>query len=367
MNIKKKLPDWNEDPNNDCFTISIKKGIKKSHLKSVSTAKINKTPLSIEEHIAGVLENKRRILSQTITLIESRLPAHNQKAEEIIQKLLPHSGNSIRIAISGVPGAGKSTLIEELGLILIQRGYKVAVLAIDPTSSLSGGSILGDKTRMEKLSRSPQAFIRPSPTGGNLGGVAKKTRETINICEAAGYNFIIIETVGIGQSEITVRSMVDFFLLVLIAGGGDELQGIKRGVMEICDAVIINKSDGNNELPAQSAKTTYQNALHLLTPVTEGWKPRVHTCSAIRKKGLLEILQTIDEFHKITKDNMFFTTRRSKQSFEWLISLINDKLKEVFYSNPLINDELAHLKDKVTKNQLFPVIAAKKLLDKFLS
>ena len=366
MKEKRKLPDWNTDRTNNAFTIQIKKGIKKSSIRSTEVENLKKHQLSIQEHITGVLKNNRRILSQTITLIESKLPAHNQKAEEIIQNILPHSGQSIRIAVSGVPGAGKSTLIEELGLLLIEQNFKVAVLAIDPTSSLSHGSILGDKTRMEKLSRSQNAFIRPSPTGGNLGGVAKKTRETINICEAAGYNFIIIETVGIGQSEITVRSMVDFFLLMLIAGGGDELQGIKRGVMEICDTVVINKADGDNESNAINAKRTYQNALHLLTPVTLGWTPRVITSSALYKKGLNEILKIINNFNELTKKNQFFHKRRSTQAYEWLISLINDKLNEIFYSDPLVRDELVNIKTKVINNQLFPAIAAQKLLDKFL-
>jgi len=256
--------------------------------------------LSVDEYFEGITSGNRTILSKAITLIESSLPSHAEIAQEIIERCLPQSGKSMRIGITGVPGVGKSSFIEALGLMLTERGHKLAVLAIDPSSENSKGSILGDKTRMEGLSVHPAAFIRPSPSAGTLGGVARKTRETIILCEAAGYDTIIVETVGVGQSETAVHSMVDFFLLLMLAGAGDELQGIKRGIMEIADALVITKADAGNITKALQAKSEYENALHLFPPSESGRTPRVRTCSAHKNEGMEEIWNIISEYKTFT-------------------------------------------------------------------
>ncbi len=257
--------------------------------------------INIQKYITGILAGDRVMLARAITLIESNAPHHFTAAQSLLRELLPHTGNAVRIGITGVPGAGKSTLIEILGGMLCAQGHKVAVLAVDPTSSLTGGSILGDKTRMEQLSREPNAFIRPSPTGGMLGGVARKTRESILLCEAAGFNVVIVETVGTGQSEISVRSMVDFFLLVLVPGAGDELQGIKKGVVEIADAILINKADGENKIPAEAARVEYNRALHYLAPSADGWTTRAYTGSALTGEGIANIWAVIQRFINVDK------------------------------------------------------------------
>jgi LAO/AO transport system ATPase len=322
-----------------------------------------KKTLSVAQYVDGILNGDITILSQAVTLVESSKPDHQEIAQEIILKCLPFSGNSVRIGITGVPGVGKSTFIEAMGKFITSKGEKLAVLAIDPSSERTKGSILGDKTRMEELSSDPLAYIRPSPSAGSLGGVARKTRETIILCEAAGYKNIFIETVGVGQSETAVHSMVDFFLLLMLAGAGDELQGIKRGIMEMADAITINKADGNNVERAGLARIQYQNALHLFPATESGWKPKVLTCSAYMKTGISEIWETIDEYLSMTKANNYFQYRRNEQSKFWMYETINEQLRNDFYQNETIGQELAEAEKKVLKEELSSFVAARKLLD----
>ena len=322
-----------------------------------------KKTLSVAQYVDGILNGDITILSQAVTLVESSKPDHQEIAQEIIVKCLPFSGNSVRIGITGVPGVGKSTFIEAMGKFITSKGEKLAVLAIDPSSERTKGSILGDKTRMEELSSDPLAYIRPSPSAGSLGGVARKTRETIILCEAAGYKNIFIETVGVGQSETAVHSMVDFFLLLMLAGAGDELQGIKRGIMEMADAITINKADGNNVERAGLARIQYQNALHLFPATESGWKPKVLTCSAYMKTGIKEIWETIDEYLSMTKANNYFQYRRNEQSKFWMYETINEQLRNDFYQNETISEKLAEAENKVLKEELSSFVAARKLLD----
>lgn len=322
-----------------------------------------KRSLSVSQYVEGILNGDITILSQAVTLVESSKPEHQEIAQEIIVKCLPFSGNSVRIGITGVPGVGKSTFIEAMGKHITSQGQKLAVLAIDPSSERTKGSILGDKTRMEDLSIDPNAYIRPSPSAGSLGGVARKTREIIILCEAAGFNHIFIETVGVGQSETAVHSMVDFFLLLMLAGAGDELQGIKRGIMEMADAITINKADGNNIEKAGLARIQYQNALHLFPATESGWKPKVLTCSAYMKTGISEIWDTVDEYMKMTKGNNYFQHRRNEQSKFWMYETINEQLRNDFYQNEQIETLMAESEEKVLNEEISSFVAAKKLLD----
>ena len=315
-----------------------------------------------EYYIQGVLDSNRLMLSRTITLIESSLPVHQDMVRGIIDRLLPHTGKAIRLGITGVPGAGKSTYIDSFGALLTELGHRVAVLAIDPSSTRSGGSILGDKTRMLNLSVNDRAFIRPSPSGGTLGGVARKTRETMLVCEAAGFDVLIIETVGVGQSETTVSSMVDFFLVLMIAGAGDELQGIKKGVLEVADAIVINKADGVNKRRAELARRQYETALHLLTPGSKDWSPPVLTCSALKQTGLEEIWEMIGQHRSVMLTNGEHQQRRKQQALDWMHFLLSEGLKNWFYSHPEIARELPNLTRDINNQKISPAAAASQLL-----
>ncbi len=317
---------------------------------------------SPEEYVEGILSHDRLALARTITLIESTLPAHQERARIIVNQLLPHTGKGIRIGITGVPGAGKSTYIETFGTMLTEIGHKVAVLAIDPSSSRSGGSILGDKTRMEKLAVNPKAFIRPSPSSGTLGGVGRKTRETMLVCEAAGYDVAIIETVGVGQSETTVSSMVDFFLVLMIAGAGDELQGIKKGVLEVADAIVINKADGDNVTRAEIAQREYETALHMLMPNSPNWTPPVLTCSSINGNGIDKIWETIKEHRTKLTDCGEMASKRKTQALDWMSFLLDDGLRQWFYNTPDVKKALNELQKDVESKNTSPTAAADMLL-----
>jgi len=321
---------------------------------------------TIPEYLKGIRSGDRTILSRAITLIESALPEHQKIAQEIIDACLPFAGKSLRIGITGVPGVGKSTFIEALGEIITQKGHKLAVLAIDPSSERTKGSILGDKTRMEQLSADKNAFIRPSPSAGSLGGVARKTRESIILCEAAGFDVIFIETVGVGQSETAVHSMVDFFLLLMLAGAGDELQGIKRGIMEMADAIAINKADGDNLQKAQRAKAEYKNALHLFPPTQSGWEPKVLTCSALTGDGIEELWQTILDYKTESHQNSFFARNRNEQAKYWMYQSIHENLQNDFYQNETIQKELKEIEKKVLNREMSSFKAAQELLNLYL-
>jgi len=318
--------------------------------------------MNIQSYIDGVLSGDRRVLARTITLIESSLPDHRQMAAGIIEGLLPHTGKAVRLGITGVPGVGKSTFIETFGMYLTGQGNRLAVLAVDPSSTRSRGSIMADKTRMEQLCVEPGAFIRPSPSGGSLGGVARKTRETMLLCEAAGFDIILVETVGVGQSETAVASMVDFFLVLMLAGAGDELQGIKKGVLEIADALAVNKADGDNLEKALQAKKAYETALHLLSPASPSWSPPVLTCSAKENTGIDAVWQTVRAHKKAFERSGEHAAKRQKQALDWMWALIEEGLRERFYKNPEIVKTLPNLKKAVVKGSLAPAAAADALL-----
>jgi LAO/AO transport system kinase len=322
---------------------------------------------SAEELISGILKGDKTALSRAITLVESTNPEHLEKANEVIKGCLPYANNSNRIGITGVPGVGKSTFIEAFGTYLTSIGKKVAVLAVDPSSSISHGSILGDKTRMEELVKDNNAYIRPSASGDTLGGVARKTRETIILCEACGFDTIIIETVGVGQSETAVHSMVDFFLLLKISGAGDELQGIKRGIMEMADTIVINKADGDNIAKAKLAKTEFSRALHLFPAKSSGWIPKVTTCSAYEKTGIDAIWDIISEYLELVKANHYFEEKRQNQNQFWMMETINEHLKSHFYNHSNVVQFLEENKKAVLNNEISPFAAAMNLLEQYFN
>lgn len=324
-------------------------------------------PAGWEALLRGLLEGNRTALARAITLVESRRPQDKQAAGQIVEGCLPHAGKSIRIGITGVPGAGKSTFIERLGLLLLEKGHRVAVLAVDPSSSLSKGSILGDKTRMQHLSRAHAAFIRPSPAGETLGGVARKTRETISLCEAAGYDVILIETVGVGQSETAVHGMVDLFLLLQITGAGDELQGIKRGIVEMADAIVINKAEGANLPAARQAQTTFENALHLYPPKPGGWVPKVLLCSSTEGTGFEAIWNLICEFRERGEAEGLLAAERAEQNLQWFRQATEQGLLAGFYDRPGIRTAYEHLREAVRSEVMSPFRAAAELLERWHS
>ena len=351
--------------------LTVNKGIEQPSIVN-PYLKLRKKPrrreFSVGEYVEGIVKGDVTVLSQAVTLVESVKPEHQAMAQEVIEKCLPYSGNSMRIGISGVPGAGKSTSIDVFGLhVLEEHGGKLAVLAIDPSSERSKGSILGDKTRMEKLSVHPKSFIRPSPSAGSLGGVARKTRETIVLCEAAGFDKIFVETVGVGQSETAVHSMVDFFLLIQLAGTGDELQGIKRGIMEMADGIVINKADGDNLERARLAATQFRNALHLFPAPESGWTPQVLTYSGFYNLGVKEVWDMVYKYIDFVKDNGYFEYRRNEQSKYWMYETINEQLRDSFYHNPQIEAMLTGKEKQVLQGNLTSFVAAKNLLDTYFA
>ena len=346
--------------------LQVNSGVKQPPIVNPYLKRNRRRELSAAEMVDGILKGDVTILSQAVTLIESVNPDHQAKAQEVINMCLPYSGNSVRVGISGVPGAGKSTSIDEFGIhVLKEKGGKLAVLAIDPSSERTKGSILGDKTRMEKLALHPDSFIRPSPSAGSLGGVARKTRETIILCEAAGFDKIFVETVGVGQSETACHSMVDFFLLIQVAGTGDELQGIKRGIMEISDGIVINKRDGDNVDRCQMAATNFRNALHFFPKPDSGWLPQVLCYSGFYGTGVKEIWDMIYEYIDFVKANGYFDYRRNEQSKYWMYESINEHLRLNFYNNPTIKAQLTPAEQMVLAGQKTSFVAAQDLLDMY--
>jgi len=323
--------------------------------------------LTADEYIAGILSGNRIILSRAITLIESQLENDREIAQKVLEKILPHTGKAIRIGITGVPGVGKSTFIEAFGKHITTNNKKIAVLAIDPSSQCSKGSIMGDKTRMEELAHDDSAYIRPSPSGNILGGVASKTRETMLLCEAAGFEVIIVETVGVGQSETLVKGMVDFFLLLMLSGAGDELQGIKRGIIEMADAIAITKADGVNGLNAKNARIEYSNALHLFPPTSNNWYTPVLTCSAIEKIGLIEIWQIIIDFENQMRESGFWKKNRQEQTLNWMNDHIKNQLELQFFNDKIVKENIKTISKKVLSEKILPIQGANILLEKYFT
>jgi len=366
MNQQSYKPDWSPTEDNDKFAARILKGESASaSSRSTAPPRRRRVRLSIDDYVQGVLNQDRATLARTITLVESNSPAHMKMAQEVLQALMPYTGDSIRVGITGVPGVGKSTFIDTLGAMLCEQDYKVAVLAVDPSSSVTGGSILGDKTRMPTLARHANSFIRPSPTGGMLGGVTRKSRETALVCEAAGFNVILVETVGVGQSEIAVRSMVDFFLLLMLTGAGDELQGIKKGTIELANALLFTKADGDNIPNARAARAEYARVVHYLTPVIEGWTPRVLTCSSLTGEGIPQIWEVIDTFRQQTVASGIFEAQRQAQTLDWMRAIVEEHLYALFFENPNVQAVLPQIEQAVANGEMPPTVAAQELLKKF--
>lgn len=366
-----RKPEWG-DPNepDNCSSVirkgEVQEGQTTSIQKNIHFQKRRFQEPSVEELVEGVLKGDRSLLARAITLIESNAEPHFQKAQDLLQRLLHKSGHSIRIGITGVPGAGKSTFIEAFGMYLCSLGLKVAVLAIDPSSSISGGSILGDKTRMEQLARNPLAFIRPSPSAGRLGGVHRKTRESMLICEAAGFDVILIETVGVGQSEVIIRDMVDFFMLLVLTGAGDELQGMKKGIIELADSILVHKADGANKQKAEQTRKEYNRILHFLKPATKGWQTKAYTCSSINGEGIKEIWDVINAFSLQGKANGVFEERRKGQKRDWIYSMITDTLQYSFFHHLEVKRMLPQLENEVMAGEKTVASVVNTLFNTFL-
>jgi LAO/AO transport system kinase len=365
MSSEKKYKGEVEESKAKNSALIVNEGVEQPPQINPAIAKIKKRKslLTCSDYVEGIKSGDINILGQAITLVESKLHEHYELSQQIIEKCLPYAGKSFRIGITGVPGVGKSTFIESLGMEIVKSGRKLAVLAVDPSSEKSGGSILGDKTRMEELAIHKNAFIRPSPSAGSLGGVARKTRETVVLCEAAGFDTVFIETVGVGQSETAVHSMVDFFLLLMLAGAGDELQGIKRGIMEMADVVAITKADGENIQKADIARVQYQNALHLFPPHSSGWTPTVLKCSALNNSGIHELWEQILMYFDHTLNNNYFYQNRLEQSKYWFYESVNSALKERFYNDEKVKKHIKLLEDRISSDKISSFVAAQKLLD----
>jgi LAO/AO transport system kinase len=345
--------------------LGVAEGVADQPIVNPAFVRRRRPQLSTEQFVEGIRAGDVAVLSQAITLVESGNPAHQAQARQIIEGCLPYAGRSVRVGITGVPGAGKSTFIEAIGGMVAGEGHRLAVLAVDPSSERSGGSILGDKTRMESISTDPRVFIRPSPSAGSLGGVARKTRETVVLCEAAGYDVVFIETVGVGQSETAVHSMVDLFMLLQIAGAGDELQGIKRGIMEMADAIVITKAEGDNLTRAELARRQFENALMLFPTPDSGWRPQVFTSSAYAGTGLREVWAGVGEFMSFVKENGFFAANRNRQNQYWMRETIDEALRSDFYNNPEIEELLPRYRADVLADKISPFSAAHELLAKY--
>ncbi|HIT18725.1 MAG TPA: methylmalonyl Co-A mutase-associated GTPase MeaB [Candidatus Fimivivens faecavium] len=359
-------PDWTPECAGDEFACQVMTGIDEEALrkaKAKAVPAIRRRELSVDEYVKGILACDRMILARAITLIESNAPKHFELGQEIIQKILPYTGKAVRVGITGVPGAGKSTFIEALGNLLCDRGKKIAVLAVDPSSHVSGGSILGDKTRMEQLVKQPNAFIRPSPSGGTLGGVTRKSRETLLLCEAAGFDTILVETVGVGQSETTVRSMVDFFLVIALTGAGDDLQGIKKGVIETADAILVNKADGDNKRKAMVARSEYEQVLHYLRPATEGWTTKAYTCSALTGEGISEIWDVVMDFMSQMEKSGTLLGRRQQQTLTWVWQMAEEHIRNSIVTNPNVVKCMEAVRNEIMADQLSATKAAQTLID----